>query len=169
MDLITPDSGLLFWMVVIFGLLFFILAKFGFPIITKAVEKRDEAIAKSLRDAREVEVKMSKMVKEHERMIEETRKEQALIMKEATEARTTMISKAKEEAREEADKILSEARERIAEEKESAMRDIRREVALLSVSVAEKILRKELSDEEGESAFLSKMVDEAMKIDNNIS
>ena len=80
-----------------------------------------------------------------------------------------MISKAKEEAREEADKILSEARERIAEEKESAMRDIRREVALLSVSVAEKILRKELSDEEGESAFLSKMVDEAMKIDNNIS
>ena len=62
MDLITPDSGLLFWMVVIFGLLFFILAKFGFPIITKAVEKRDEAIAKSLRDAREVEVKMSEMV-----------------------------------------------------------------------------------------------------------
>jgi len=161
MNLVTPDSGLLFWMVIIFGLLFFILAKFGFPIITSMVDKRDAAIQKSLTDAKEIEKRMTEMVKEHSEMIETARKEQAAIMKEASAARDNLIEKAKEQAREEADKIISDARVQIAAEKESAMRDIRKEVALLSVSVAEKILRKDLEGDPAQNEYLDRLVDEA--------
>lgn len=169
MSLVTPDSGLLFWMVIIFGLLFFLLAKFGFPIITSMVEKRDSAIGKSLKDAKEVEARMSALVEEHSKMVEEARKEQSAIMKEATEAKKALVEQAKVEAREEADKILADARIRIAAEKESALRDVRREVALLSVSIAEKILRKDLSSEEAGTEFISKMIDEAAKTSDKLS
>lgn len=169
MSLVTPDSGLLFWMVIIFGLLFFLLAKFGFPIITSMVEKRDNAIGKSLKDAKEVEARMTALVEEHSKMIEEARKEQSAIMKEATEAKKALVEQAKAEAREEADKILADARIRIAAEKESALRDVRREVALLSVSIAEKILRKDLSSDESGAEFVSKMIDEATKTSDKLS
>lgn len=169
MSLVTPDSGLLFWMVIIFGLLFFLLAKFGFPIITSMVEKRDSAIGKSLNDAKEVEARMAALVEEHSKMIEETRREQSAVMKEATEAKKALVEQAKAEAREEADKILADARVRIAAEKESALRDVRREVALLSVSIAEKILRKDLSSDKAEADFVSKMIEEAAKTSDKLT
>lgn len=161
MNLVTPDSGLLIWMVIIFGLLFFILAKFGFPIITSMVEKRDSKIEKSLVDAKEVEERMAGMAEEHKSMIETARKEQAAIMKEASEARKNLIEQARDKAQEEADKILSDAKVQIAAEKESALLDVRREVAMLSVNVAEKILRKDLEDPSLQQEYLSRLVDEA--------
>lgn len=163
MSLFTPDVGLLFWMVIIFGLLFFILAKWGFPLITSMVDERSAAIDKSLKDAREIEERMVAMEAEHARMIEETRREQSALLKEAAETRKTMIEEARTEAREEAGKIIGEAQERIAAEKESALRDIRREVALLSVGVAEKILRKDLPAQEKEGDYLAALVDEAAR------
>lgn len=169
MNLITPDSGLLFWMVLIFGIVFFLLAKFGFPVITSMVEKRNETIEKSLKDAKEIELKMTEMVQEHARMLEEARKEQAQILREATDSRKQILEQAKTDAREEADKIVTEARARIAEEKESAMRDIRREAALLSVGVAEKILREELSSEKAQQAYLERLVDEVARENEQVS
>ena len=163
MQLITPDTGLLFWMVVIFGLVFFLLWKFGFPIITSMVEKRNTTIEKSLRDAHEIEARMSQMVEEHSRMLEEARKEQAQILREATDARNKIIAAAKDEAREEAGKILAEARTEIAAEKEAALRDVRKEVAVLSVSIAEKILRKELSEDRKQQEYIDRMVDETVR------
>ena len=163
MQLITPDTGLLFWMVVIFGLVFFLLWKFGFPIITSMVEKRNTTIEKSLRDAHEIEARMSQMVEEHARMLEEARKEQAQILREATDTRNKIIASAKDEAREEAGKILAEARTEIAAEKEAALRDVRKEVAVLSVSIAEKILRKELSEDRKQQEYIDRMVDETVR------
>ncbi len=169
MNLITPDSGLLFWMVLIFGIVFFLLAKFGFPVITSMVEKRNETIEKSLKDAKEIELKMTEMVQDHARMLEEARKEQAQILREATDSRKQILEQAKTDAREEADKIVTEARARIADEKESAMRDIRREAALLSVGVAEKILREELSSEKAQQAYLERLVDEVARENEQVS
>ncbi|MBR6001438.1 MAG: F0F1 ATP synthase subunit B [Bacteroidales bacterium] len=168
MNLVTPDTGLLFWMVIIFGLLFFILAKFGFPIITSMVEKRNAAIDKSLKDAEEVEAMMVAAMKEHDEMIAEVRRAQSEILKEATEAKNTIIRKAREEARAESDKILSEARVQIAAEKESALRDIRKEVAVLAVSVSEKILREQLSSEAARKEYLDRLIDEAGSISTDI-
>ena len=169
MNLITPDSGLLFWMVLIFGIVFFLLAKFGFPVITSMVEKRNETIEKSLKDAKDIELKMTEMVQDHARMLEEARKEQAQILREATDSRKQILEQAKTDAREEADKIVTEARARIADEKESAMRDIRREAALLSVGVAEKILREELSSEKAQQAYLERLVDEVARENEQVS
>ncbi|MBR0052475.1 MAG: F0F1 ATP synthase subunit B [Bacteroidales bacterium] len=163
MNLVTPDTGLLFWMVVIFGLVFFLLWKFGFPIITEMVDKRNSTIEKSLKDAREIEARMGQMVEEHARMLDEARKEQSAILKEASETKARILAEAKEQARAEADKILSDARTQIAAEKESALRDVRKEVALLSVSIAEKILRKDLSVDEAQREYIDKMVDETTR------
>ena len=94
-------------------------------------------------------------------MIAEARKQQAQILKEASASAGAIIAKAQSDAREEAEKILAQARDRIAAEKESALADIRNEVAMLSVSIAEKVLRKELSEQSSNSAFLASIVDEA--------
>ena len=165
MNLITPDTGLLFWMVVIFGLLFLLLWKFGFPIITSMVEKRNTTIEKSLKDAREIEARMGQMAEEHARLLDEARREQAQILREATDTRNKILATAKDEAREEAAKILAEARTEIAAEKEAALRDVRKEVAVLSVSIAEKILRKELSDEGEQREYIDRMVEETVRED----
>jgi F-type H+-transporting ATPase subunit b len=165
MNLITPDAGLLFWMVVIFGLLFFLLWKFGFPIITSMVEKRNSTIEKSLKDAHEIEARMGQMVEEHARMLEEARKEQAQILRDATDTRNKILAQAKDDAREEAAKILAEARTEIEAEKEAALRDVRKEVAVLSVSIAEKILRKELADDGAQREYIDRMVEETVRED----
>ena len=161
MNLVTPEFGLLFWMVVIFGLVFFLLAKFGFPIITDMVDKRSAKIAQSLKDADEIEARMAAWKTEHAQMLEETRRQQSAMLREATETKARIVADAKEAAKAEADKILSEAKLQIAAEKESALRDVRKEVALLSVQVAEKVLRHELQDEGNDRAFIDKLVDEA--------
>ena len=161
MSLVTPEFGLLFWMVVIFGLVFFLLAKFGFPIITDSVDKRSAKIAQSLKDADEIAARMEAWKAEQAQLLEKTRREQSAILKEATETKARIVADAKAQARAEADKILAEAKIQIAAEKESALRDVRREVALLGVQVAEKVLRHELSDEGSQRAFLDQLVDEA--------
>ena len=161
MSLITPDFGLLFWMVVIFGLVFFILAKFGFPVITQAVQKRSDHIAESLKAADEAEARLAGMAEEHARMLEETRLEQSRILKEASEARANIIAQAREEAQQEAAKLLEHAKVEIAAERESAIRDIRRQVAMISVEVAEKIVRKDLDTPDAQLSLIDKLVDEA--------
>lgn len=161
MSLVTPEFGLLFWMVVIFGLVFFLLAKFGFPVITDMVDKRSAKIAQSLKDADEIEARMASWKVEQAQMLEATRKEQSLMLREATETKARIVADAKAQAQAEADKILSDAKARIEAEKESALRDVRKEIALLSVQVAEKVLRHELSDESSQRAFIDQLVDEA--------
>ena len=160
MSLITPDFGLLVWMVLIFGIVFFVLAKWGFPMITGMVDKRSDRIEQSIAKAREAERSLSELSYRQEQLIEETRKEQARILKEATEAREQLIAAAKEQARDEASQLVQQARTQIAAEKESALRDIRSEVAKLSVEVAEKVLRENLSSEEAQMALIDRMVGE---------
>lgn len=161
MNLVTPEFGLLFWMVVIFGIVFFLLAKFGFPVITDMVDERSAKIAQSLKDADEIQARMEQWKSEHAKMLEDVRKEQSAILREATETRARIISEAKEAAKAQADKMIADAKVQIAAEKESALRDVRKEVALLGVQVAEKVLRHELQDDKNQQALLDQMVKEA--------
>lgn len=147
-------------MTLIFGIVFFVLAKWGFPMITGSVEKRAARIGDSIKAAKEAEEKLRNLAEEQSRMIEETRQEQGRILKEAAASRDSIVEQAKVQAREEASRILDQARTQIAAEKESALRDVRKEVALLSVSVAEKVLKKSLSDADGQSALVDRLVDE---------
>ena len=162
MDLMLPDSGLLFWMTIIFAIVFFILAKFGFPIITGMVEKRNKRIDDALSAARVAEEALEHLSQEQERILSETRTEQAQMLQEAASQRDAMIARAREDARLQADALIKEAKERINEEKEAALRDVRREVALMSISIAEKVVRKEMSSEKGQKEFIDRMVAEML-------
>ena len=147
-------------MTLIFGIVFFILAKWGFPMITDSVQKRADRINASIKAAKEAEEKLRNLAAEQSEMIEEARKEQARILKEAAASRDMIVEQAKVQAQDEATKIMDHARTQIAADKESALRDIRKEVALLSVSVAEKVLRKDLDSEKNSSELVSRFVDE---------
>ena len=162
MDLMLPDSGLLFWMTIIFAIVFFILAKFGFPIITGMVEKRNKRIDDALSAARVAEEALERLSQEQERILSETRTEQARMLQEAASQRDAMVARAREDARLQADALIKEAKERINEEKEAALRDVRREVALMSISIAEKVVRKEMSSEKGQKEFIDRMVAEML-------
>ena len=163
MSLITPDFGLLFWMTVIFAVVFFILAKFGFPVITGMVEKRSDRIEESLRKADEAEKAIAEMETRREQIISEAKAEEAKILKEASATSDSIVSNAKDKAREEAEKVLEQARIEIAAEKESALRDIRRLVARLSVEVSEKVLRANLDDDKKQDAYLDRLIDEVQR------
>ena len=147
-------------MTLIFGIVFFVLAKWGFPMITGSVEKRAKRINDSIKAAKEAEEKLRNLAGEQSRMIEETRQEQSRILKEAAASRDSIVEQAKVQAREEAARILDQARTQIAAEKESALRDVRKDVAMVAVSVAEKVLKKSLSDVDGQSALVERLVDE---------
>ena len=160
MNLMLPDSGLLFWMTIIFAIVFFVLAKFGFPIITGMVEKRNKRISDSLEAARIAEEAIAHLTEEQERIISETRASQAKLLQEAAAERDKMIAQAQDKAREEAQKIMDEARVRIQEEKEAAVREVRQEVANLSIAIAEKVIRKELSTDDAQQALVDKLLNE---------
>lgn len=163
MNLLLPESGLLFWMTIIFAIVFFVLAKFGFPVITGMVEKRSRRINDSLEAARVAEDAIENLNRIKEQVITETRIEQDRLMKEAAAERDLFMQQAQAQAREEADRILMEARKKIRQEKEDALRDIRREVAVVSMAVAEKVLRKELSSDKGQQELLDRLVEEMTK------
>lgn len=160
MDLMLPDTGLLFWMTVIFGLVLLILAKFGFPLITGMVEKRNKRINDSLEAARTAEQAIAHLKEEQERIIAETRAEQSKLMQEATAERDRMIAQAQDHARAEAQKIMEDAKERINQEKEAAMSELRNEVAKMSIAIAEKVVRKDLASDAGQKDLVDKLLDE---------
>ena len=160
MDLMLPDTGLLFWMTVIFGLVLFILAKFGFPLITGMVEKRNKRINDSLEAARAAEQAIAHLKEEQDRIIAETRAEQSKLMQEAAAERDRMIAQAQDQARAEAQKIMEDAKERINQEKEAAMSELRNEVAKMSIAIAEKVVRKDLASDAGQKELVDKLLDE---------
>lgn len=163
MSLITPDFGLLFWMTLIFAVVFFILAKFGFPVITGMVEKRSDRIEDSLRKAEEAEKAVAEVTERAEQIVSQAKAEQAKILREASATSDAIVSAAQDKAKEEAAKIIGQARTEIAAEKESALRDIRRIVASLSVEVARKVIRAELAEDSKQEAYLDRLIDEVQR------
>lgn len=158
--ILTPDLGLLFWMLLAFAVVFFVLAKFGFPAIVNMVNDRKKYIDDSLRKAHEASERLENIKQEGEAIIKEAREKQAQILKEAAETRTAIEERAQEQAREESARLLNEARAEIEVEKQKAIQDIRSQVAELSVSIAEKVLRSKLSMGSGQMELIDKLLDE---------
>lgn len=160
MDLLIPDSGLLFWMTLVFIIVFLILLKWGFPSIVKMVDDRKKYIDESLQKAKDANEKLANIQKESEAMLQEARDNQATILKEAAKTRDAIVEKAQEKAQEESARIISEARTEIQNEKQAALREIRTQVAELSVKIAEKILHQQLSDPNKQNELIDKLLDE---------
>ena len=159
MDLLIPNSGLLFWMTLVFLIVAFIVIKFGFPVIINMVNERKEYIDESLRKAHDANEKLSNIQKEGESVMQQAREQQALLLKEATATRDAIVGKAQDKAHEESARIIAEAKLEIAAEKQNAFKDIRGQVAELSIKVAEKILHEQLSDDKKQMELIEKLLD----------
>ena len=160
MSLLLPDSGLLFWMTLVFLVVFFVLWKWGFPSIIKMVNERKEYIDESLAKAEEANLRLANIQIQGEELLMEAREKQAQILREASETRDTIVGQAQEKAHEESARILSEAKAEIESQKQAAIRDIRAQVAELSVQIAEKILQKELSTSAEQTQFIDRLLDD---------
>lgn len=160
MSLITPDFGLFFWMTVVFLVVLFILWKFGFPVIVKMVEERKAYIDDSLRKAHEANERLANIQKEGESILQEAREKQAQILREAAETRDAIVEKAQDKAKSEGACLLDEAKAAIEQEKKAAIADIRQQVAMLSVEIAEKVLKQNLKDDKSQMDLIDRMLDE---------
>ena len=160
MDLLIPDSGLLFWMTVVVLIVFVILRKAGFPVITKMIEDRKAFIDESLKKAHEANEKLANIQKEGESILQDAREKQAAILREAAETRDAIVEKAQDKAREEGARLLSDAKTQIENEKQNAIREIRGQVAELSVQIAEKVLKAKLSDNKAQMDLINRLLDE---------
>ncbi len=163
MGLLTPDPGLLIWMLITFGVVFFILAKYGFPVVIKMVDERKAYIDNSLKAAREANEQLANVKQESEKVLAQAREEQGRILSEAAATRDRIIKDAQERAQREGQRLMDEVKKQIETEKESAIRDIRRQVAVLSVGIAEKIMRNKLADEKEQTELIDRMLDEMME------
>jgi len=160
MSLLLPESGLLFWMLLSFGIVVFILAKYGFPVIVKMVEERRKYIDESLLVAQKANEELKNIKSESEAILNEARKEQVRILHEAAQSSNLLIKEAKDKAGIEAQKVIDDARKQIQNEKDSAMREIRLQVAELSVDIAEKVLREKLGKKEEQMSMINRLIDE---------
>jgi F-type H+-transporting ATPase subunit b len=165
MSLLLPETGLLFWMLLAFGVVFFVLAKFGWPVILGMVEQRSDFINSSVRVAEEAHRQLENIKATSDNIIADARKKQLDILQEAAVLKNKMLDDAKEQAVQEADKIARQARQTIQKEKNDALKEIRKEVAALSLGVAEKVLRQKLANEGEEARLVEKLLDE-MKVNN---
>ena len=159
-SILTPDFGLLFWMLVSFLVVFLLLAKFGFPAIVKAVEERKNFIDESLKNAREANEKLAGIKTESENLLRDAREKQAQIIKDAMATRDGIIAEAREKAQAEGRAQLEEAKKAIEAEKEVALRDIRSQVADLSVQIAEKVIRRKLQADGEQEKFIERMLND---------
>lgn len=166
-SILTPDPGLLVWMLAAFLVVFFVLAKFGFPAITNMVEKRKNFIDESLRKAHEASVRLENIKQESESILQEARDKQAAILKEAAATRDSIVETAQAKAREDSARIISEAKAEIESQKQDAISEIRGEVARLSVEVSEKVLRQKLGTNEAQMDYIERMLDEVAASSNN--
>jgi F-type H+-transporting ATPase subunit b len=153
MNLVTPQFGLIFWTALVFICLLLILTKFVWKPILGAVNKREANISEALELAEKTKAEMKALQASNENLLKEARAERDAIVKEANELSTKMIDDAKTASKVEAEKIIVAARESITAEKISAMAELKSQVAMFSIEIAEKVVRGELSSDDKQKAL----------------
>ncbi|MGA0558902.1 F0F1 ATP synthase subunit B [Larkinella sp. VNQ87] len=161
MDLLIPDIGLLFWMVVVFGLLYFILQKFAWKPITESLKEREDDIQKALDMAEKTRTEMAKLQADNQKLLAEARAERDAILRSAKETSDRIIAEARDKASEEGKHIIEKAREELQSERQAMVAQVKREVIDLSLDIAEKVLRKELSDKKSQEELVKSLVAES--------
>ena len=160
MGILQPELGLLFWTSLAFGVVLFLLCKFGFPVILRSVEERRKFIESSIDAAHEAEVRLERVTLDSEAIVEKAEAERQMILRSAGEERDRIVAEARTRAEEEARRIVTEAREQAAEEREHILRDGRQQVAALALTLSEKLLREELRDRQSQTKLADRLLDE---------
>lgn len=154
MEILTPGTGLIFWQIVVFLGLVFLLGKFAWKPILNSLHEREHSIKQALDSAEQAKRDMATLKADNEKLFREAREERDRILREAREVANRLKDEATADARHSTEKIMSDARALINAEKEAAMRDIRIQVAQLSLQISEKLLRKDLSDNKEQKALV---------------
>jgi F-type H+-transporting ATPase subunit b len=147
MDLLTPGSGLIIWQTIIFVLLFIFLSKFAWKPILGSLKEREDSIQAALDTAEKARAEMAKLTSDNEKLLKEAREERDKMLKEAREVANRLKDEAQLDAKKAADKIITDARAAINIEKEAALRDVKTQVAMFSLEVAEKLMKKNLASD----------------------
>jgi F-type H+-transporting ATPase subunit b len=159
--MVTPDFGLLFWQVVTFLIVFGLLAKFAWGPIVAGLKERENNIDEALNTAKKVKEEMSQLKSENEKLIAQARIERDKMLKDAQLAATNMINEAKEKANAEGARLLESARLSINNEKQAAITEVKNQAATLSIQIAEKLLKRQLSDEKAQKELVNDYIKEA--------
>ncbi|MFB0997746.1 MAG: F0F1 ATP synthase subunit B [Flavobacteriales bacterium] len=160
MDLVTPSIGLIFWTTLAFVVLLILLRKFAWKPILSAVNTREESITNAMNAAEEAKKEMANLTSTNERLLYEAREERDSLMKEAREMKAEIIAKAKEEATSEGEKMIVNAKAAIETERKSAIADLKNQVASLSIDIAEKIVKGNLSGDDKQKQLVNELVEE---------
>ena len=158
MELVKPAFGLIFWMVISFGLILFILKKFAWKPILNMLHEREASIQNALDSAEKAKEEMKSLQSSNERILAEARAERDAMLKDARETREKVIAESKAIAKKEGDRLLTSARESIQNEKMAAITELKNQVATLSIEIAEKILKSELSSDEKQKTLVNTLL-----------
>jgi F-type H+-transporting ATPase subunit b len=147
MELLTPKSGLFFWQVVIFIPFVFLLMKFGWKPILASLKEREESIQQTLDAAEKAKIEMASLKSDNEKLLKEAREERDRMLKDAKDAANRLHDEAQVAARKNADRIIEDAKAVIHTEKQAALRDVKAQVAMFSLAISEKLIKKNLSED----------------------
>jgi len=160
MDLVTPAIGLIFWTTVAFLLLLVLLKKFAWKPILTAVKEREGSITESLKQAEKARDEMKNLQAENEGILKAAKEERSKLLKEAKTAADGLITEAKDKAKIEASKIAEEARKEIETAKLAALAEVKSEVGALAISIAERLMKRELSEKNAQEKYVDELVDD---------
>ncbi len=160
MELIKPEIGLIFWMSISFLCVLFILGKFAWPMIMNSLKEREVSIADALNAAKKAKEEMAALKDDSEILLRQARAERDLMLKEARDAKDTIIADAKVRAQAEGSKMIAQAQEAINNQKMAAITELKNSVASMSIEIAEKILRQELSHDEKQRSLMQNLMDD---------
>ncbi len=161
MNLVTPDFGLIFWQTITFLIVLFLLGKFAWKPITDGLKERENTIAEALDTAKKTKEEMAKLKAENERILADARQERDKILKEAQSSANTIMAEAKDKANAEGLRLIESARAAINSEKQAAIAEVKNKAAELSIDIAEKLLRRELSDNNLQKELVNEYIKEA--------
>jgi ATP synthase, F0 subunit b len=160
MELLTPGSGLIIWQLIIFVALFIFLAKFAWKPILSSLKERETSIQQALDTAEQAKQEIALLKADNEKLLKEAREERERIMREAREAATRMKDEAVLDAKKNAEKIIDDARNAINIEKQAALKEVKVQVALFSLEIAEKLVKKNLSSDKAQRDLVESYINE---------
>ncbi|MCD4772526.1 MAG: F0F1 ATP synthase subunit B [Bacteroidales bacterium] len=158
MELVQPGIGLIIWMTLSFAIVLWVLSKFAWKPIMKALHERETSIDKALNAANNAKEEMKELKFSNEQLLKEAKEERDAILRAGRKVKDSIIKEAKIKANEEADRIVESAKERIENEKMAATTNLKNQLASLSIEIAEKILKKELSDDNKQKEFVNDLI-----------
>lgn len=163
MELVQPGIGLIFWMTIAFSLLLWILAKFAWKPIMKGLKEREDTIDEALNLANKAREEMKELKFSNEQLLKEAKGDRDEILRDARKVKEAIIEEAREKANDEANRIVENAKESIQYEKMAAITEMKNELATLSIEIAEKIVREELSGKDKHKQLINKLINEVSK------